>query len=206
LAFSLSFWLSPLSRAYFLWVTDETLRKTFEMNQRPWVSVDVAIVGPLIFEDTGSSVPLKIEIKNHGLSLAEDVRLFPVLYPNEIGQISTQEIQDARCRKPRNNADHGLLAYTLFPGQSSVTVAAPGLTEADIKSLKAVEKAEIFPSVVVCVSYRASLTKAIHFTSAFFGIVQRIAENSNLTTAIELKSAPMGPERLYLMPLGSFAD
>src|SRR4051812_7674551 len=84
--------IATFANAYFLWVTDETLRDTLEINQRPWVYADVVIDGPLTFDQNGISVPLKITLKNGGLALAHDVRVFPVMYAGDIAPITKEEI------------------------------------------------------------------------------------------------------------------
>src|SRR5450759_1281271 len=79
--------IATIASAYFLWTTDETLRKTLEVHQRPRISVDTTIVGPFTIDEKGGYVRLKIEIKNVGLSMADDVRIFPVIYPDKIDNI-----------------------------------------------------------------------------------------------------------------------
>jgi hypothetical protein len=198
--------IATIASACFLWTTDETLRKTLEVNQRPWISVDTTIVGPFTIDEKGGYVRLKIEIKNVGLSMADDVRIFPVIYPDKIDNISIEEIQETRCRKPRNKSSHGSLAFTLFPGQSKIEIDAPGLTSEDIQHIRVSDRKKISPAIVICVSYVASITRRIYFSTALFGLYERTSVGSDQIVPVLLGDIPVQPERLYLMPFGSFAE
>jgi hypothetical protein len=175
-------------------------------SRRPWISVDTTIVGPFTIDEKGGYVRLKIEIKNVGLSMADDVRIFPVIYPDKIDNISIEEIQETRCRKPRNKSSHGSLAFTLFPGQSKIEIDAPGLTSEDIQHIRVSDRKKISPAIVICVSYVASITRRIYFSTALFGLYERTSVGSDQIVPVLLGDIPVQPERLYLMPFGSFAE
>ena len=201
--------IATIISSYFLWVTDETLRHTLEVNQRPWVHADVVIAGPLTFDETGSYLPLKITLKNSGLALAHDVRVFPVMYAEKIAPITNEEIRETRCRKPRNDSSHGTIGFTLFPSQTSTEILAPGLSKQDVASIKEkiINKTRIFlPTIVVCVSYISTVGKGFHFSTSLFALGGHDPSRPNAIGVIDLSAAPVPPERLYLWPLGSFAD
>jgi len=202
--------LATILSAYFLWVTDETLRRTLEVNQRPWVSADVAIAGPLTFDqnnDGESHIPLKITLKNNGLALAQNIRVFPIFYAGDIPHITRDEIEETRCRKPRN--DTGALQFTLFPGQTRSEIVAPALTPEEVTETKSAMVKNPFafgPAIVVCISYRATINNALHFTTAFFLLSEIEPSQPQLSRAINLSTGIVPAERLSIMPLGSIAD
>jgi hypothetical protein len=83
--------------AFFLWVTDHTLKDTLRANrlsQRPWLSIEVNIAGPFTYNLTdGAKIPLEINIQNTGNEPALDILPAIGMYGERIGRVANiQEI------------------------------------------------------------------------------------------------------------------
>lgn len=196
--------------AYFLWTTDETLRKTFLVSQRPWLSAQVELIGPLQFSpgESRSVVPLKITLKNHGLTLAEDVRTVPVMYPDGLADLP-QERNTTRCSAPRNNSAFGDFGFALFPSQEKIELLSPSLPPEEVGRITADvanKKRTFHPAIVVCVTYRAAIDGSRHSTKAFFSIHGRDPERPHFLLPLNIKEAPIPMDRLNILPTGSIAD
>jgi hypothetical protein len=58
-------------------ISEESLkisRETYVAGQRPWISIQISILGPLIFDSNGAEIKIGVTLKNHGHSPAMKVR------------------------------------------------------------------------------------------------------------------------------------
>jgi hypothetical protein len=195
--------------AYFLYVTDKTLKETLEINQRPWLSVEVEAIGSFKLNRRGE-IPLRVKVKNNGLSPAQKVRIFPVLFVDKVPDLSEAEVTKwGGCHQPKNDAYFGPHG-ALFPGQSLEKTVIPTFDDKDMKQIREPEdggRPGFTPTVIVCVSYVPLIGEASwRRTSDWFVLMQRREAGGSRVTTIDRTTNEVDPERLFMMPVYSYAN
>ncbi len=91
----------------------ETAAAQLEMTDRPWVTIDVLITGPLTYSDEGVQMNFSFVPKNIGHSPAQDVLISPQLIPVSMGD-DVRVKQNQICKVANQT---GFPKYTLFPDE-----------------------------------------------------------------------------------------
>jgi len=143
---------------------------------RAWVTVEIQVGGPIVFDVNGASITLKYILKNVGHSPATNVWVSPrIIYPvpstTEMGRFDhrsemQKDIANLKTRPPTP------LGFALFPGDIIVQPITVSISQKDItratKDIKA-----IYPVVVGAVDYRMGINNKAHQT----GFIVEIKRN-----------------------------
>src|ERR1035437_444117 len=69
----------------------DVANKTLIATQRPWVTADVIVVGPLIFKNGGAVITLRYSLKNLGAPPAANANFNAKMFPTPLGKSSMQD-------------------------------------------------------------------------------------------------------------------
>ena len=189
----------------------ETNLKQLELAERPWISADFAIAGPLKFGSDGARVNIRIFLKNTGHSPAihgmYDFRfLVPFLErpdPARERDDLCKEVE-GRTELPRNRR----FTQTWFPGdQNLVNVSLP-IAQADIRKALVDTPRSLFPDqppttatigpvLVGCIAYRPSFAEVTYSTGYVLDLMQ-IDPTSGVVLRIEPKPGEIPANALRL--------
>ncbi len=164
-----------------------TAQKQLELSERPWVSADVSLAGPLIYkivagpriyEFSGAQISLRIVLKNTGNSPAVAVSVQLAAYPNYRDDALEQQHQ--LCDPLRRYAFNS--GPTIFPGQTMKEVYSLTLSLKDIeKATRGSNAPFIDPMIIGCVDYGFEF-KPEHHQTGFISTIARFGKaNAGLT-------------------------
>lgn len=85
-------------------------------GQRPWIHVDMALDGDVVFDASGARVPLMFVLKNIGRSPATNVLVNPSIFLQSIKRPDPRIEHQIFCAMVRTRTDI-TLSYTLFPDE-----------------------------------------------------------------------------------------
>ncbi len=140
----------------------DTSRSQLELSERPWVSADAQIAGPLVFDKQGVHTTLQFILKNTGHSPAVGMLLDSELYIQNPTKVYPTVERKRLCDELIKRGPD--LGETLFPGnvrRENWTVNAG--QEDVLKSMKLVHG--IVPAVVACIAYRPSFNSQSHYST-----------------------------------------
>lgn len=172
----------------------DTAEKALVISQRPWLTFDTSIAGPLTFDDHGATLPLDVTLKNISEFPATAVDFEAKLLPVDRSQNDIRE-RDALCNglaaRRANPGD------TLFKNESRVIpyAATAGQRELDTSSRAFGEMLVIY--VIGCVSYRSTISDETKWTGHSFRLV-RSADGGRSQLAITMRM-PVPREQLLLL-------
>jgi len=136
-------------------------REAYFNSQRPWISVDVSPVSPLMFNDQGASLMLKFHIKNVGHSVAKYVGIWPYM---RFGGVDLGE-EEKVCGKIYSPADTSDYGYLIFPDQDFEIPQPAVATKKQVEeAIKGPIPGKVIPYIFVCVDYRDAFEPAHHQT------------------------------------------
>lgn len=184
-----------------------TMQKQFEALDRPWVSISVSPIKPLLYDGkTGVNATFIFSPTNVGRSPAQEVQIEPRLIIGSMGTNVTG-IQQRMCRQMEKG--QGMPAYILFPGPGSPQEISLQLSVADINAFFTpfeLNQGPIDPIPIIlvgCVDYVFASSTRHHHTGFAFDVLMK-------DRLLVLKSkTPLPPESILLMlhPSGGyFAD
>lgn len=187
----------------------KTAERQLEASERPWVSLDMNIFGPLIFDNNGANLHVRFSLRNYGHSPA----MFWInarFYPHRMNYQDTESERRKLCFGPQPFAG-GPYDETIFPSaENFIPRADYGLTSSKEDIDRMVEKHLIAPLVIACVLYHTSSNNAVRHTVRIYDI--RITDPQILI----LKPEDIKPgntvtipiEHLFLYPdiVGSYTD
>jgi hypothetical protein len=151
--------------------TAETTARQLEISQRPWVSIDTYILGPLTFSPGGSAqATLRFVVRNVGNSPAMGLSVQPVMY------IASRDNQDPlmeRSKVCEENRTRGVGADgTLFPkGELTKTMTFSGDSKDILKDSN--RTGSFSPAVIVCASYRSTFDDRPRYTTGIIYYLRR---------------------------------
>lgn len=183
----------------------DVAEKTLVASQRPWVSFDVEIAGPLMIEKNGFGLPLKITVKNVGHSPAVGVLPYPVIFVKERQPMDVLEVQKRRCSTVRHppTRPNRSFGYTLFPGGVGITERnTPSNTREELESVLPA----ISPMIVVCADYQFTFTTGSHQTMTMYSLIRFDPLHPGQGFAINPREGLVPAASLRLIPIGSYAD
>jgi len=141
-------------------------QKQLELSERPWVSADVSIEPPLVFNQNGNGASMWVDVllKNVGHSVARYVTVWPALKVDSVLKMEKDETELCNIPKSPTNAN-STSGYLLFPNESvndrqPVIVSPKEITEA----LKGQIKGRVEPFLIVCVDYKSVFEPSHHQT------------------------------------------
>jgi hypothetical protein len=109
--------IATIVSAGILWKTDNTLRETLEVNQRPWLAISARPIGDAGINDDGVlSLPVEYSLKNSGRTPAVGVTIEDDLYVGG-GAFDVPDAQRKACSRkqaPLKDDDLGV-GYSVFP-------------------------------------------------------------------------------------------
>lgn len=162
-------------------------KETSYAQLRPWVGVDVRLVGDLELKSDSYYLKLQYNITNHGETPAREVYILPqrVLYtPGFDLDGERDKLCDLGSKTPPYFAE-GI--STIFPKQTYEWVPheQPLGSKADMeqsfevlkKRLKSNSVSEIMPFIIGCVTYRTTLDPRIHRTPFVYQISRDDPDN-----------------------------
>ena len=138
------------------------MAKQLDLSERPWVSADVSIAQPLLFNESGAVTSIRVRLKNVGRSMALYVSVWTAL---KVGAPDPSE-QEKLCAVPKApanaNSDYG---YLVFPDQELDEVQPLIAPSKDIEEgVKGPIAGMVMFYVLVCVDYRSSFDPIHHQT------------------------------------------
>ncbi len=142
---------------------------TLIASNRPWLDIQLKIIGPLTFDDLGAHLPLQIEATNIGHSpavrVADEQEFIQIIIfnPNpwqEIKKLCQQAGGESALASNRG------LTQTIFPGKSQQQALTLTLSPAELNrelTFNGVsKKMHLFPAVVWCVAYTSDFSEVEH--------------------------------------------
>ncbi len=153
-------------------VSADVAHDTLLVANRPWVSAEVFVDGPLQFTQNGATIALKVRLQNIGHSVAKSVDAWPRLTFDRIKALdSLQEVCNIANAPVNAKSDFGFL---LFPDQPAIAVPTPvSATLQDIQiGQKESSNGDVHPFVLICVDYQSTLEERHHQTGLIRMLVQ----------------------------------
>jgi hypothetical protein len=177
-------------------------------DKRPWISTNVTIVSPLIYEKEHVSIKLKITMKNVGHSPAASLRPYAVMFFRNPRSLNAIEMQQEWCAQEGGK----LLAVgygqgdTLFPGEIRDEIYSVSLKWEEVERERPdLEKYKSLPNatIIVCVDYKFAISDDIRRTATLYKLTRA---DSFFPSPINLEKIPVSAENLRLVSYGSHAD
>jgi hypothetical protein len=152
--------------------TTEKLARQLELSQRPWVSVNAVIVGPLTFNADGAAeVTLQFAIRNVGNTPAKSLSVEPKMF---IASLGDQDPVMERSRVCEDNRTRGVgTDGTLFP---TIELTRSVTFHVDAKEIikESNRTGSFTPALVVCASYRSTFDDRSRYTTAVIYYLRRV--------------------------------
>ena len=199
----------------------ETMEKTLVASQRPWVSVEYALVSDLKLSGGEGRLVVRYKTKNHGPTPAVGIGIdavFDIASPHHSDILAEQ---GKVCARGRLNLSPGEFSAgdTLFPDQERQWESSIPISRADMErswsdvaeTHKMKPDTIILPVLVGCVSYRFTFDGSIHKTRFMASLSRRDPNRPNARVGIETSHGDVPLALLALddvgfMYGGSFAD
>jgi hypothetical protein len=139
-------------------------RDTLVASNRPWLDAEVQTTGPLIFDDQGGRLRIKVTLKNVGHSPAVMAWSDEELYLASNPELDTKIERGKQCDLTVQRSFK--MGQTIFPGTDGVG----GLV--NLQSQGTPQKVGFTnPTIIVCVAYQSALNdKTQYFTSMIYDL------------------------------------
>jgi hypothetical protein len=172
----------------------DTAGRELELSERPWVSADLTLVGPLVFDKDGAHVTARLSLKNSGHSPA--VRGFYNIdfFAPFLMHPDPRKRRDDLCKNTTGESalpSNAWLSKTWFPGDQPPVDIKIGMSERDIHAamveipdalfpnarerygINPPRPPYIFPVVITCIAYRPSFADVQYHTSLVLDLLRR---------------------------------
>ena len=196
------------------WQTFEKTDQTLKATQRPWLSVDLAIAGPLTYSSDEARVEIAFLLKTSGRSPALNVQvdaeiaLFIDTGKTPLG-VMTEICQRAKAAPD----DNPVFGHAIFPNRDFTYVINLGKkkdnVENALKDFPRKEKNDWFaPLIVGCATYRFAFEKGRHMTQFIVELGKINHENPKVHTSFKMSDGdvPASEMSLYRSFIGGNAD
>ena len=141
----------------------DTAAKQLEMAERPWVSVEMKIVTPFVFDSIGAGVGLQATLKNTGHSPAARVWAEAEMLPTMPADVLAE--RDRYCNETKaHSAANARIGDTIFPEEHTSQPWAMYIKRADAKRVYD-QTGFISPVIIACVVYRSTFNDSVFMTS-----------------------------------------
>jgi hypothetical protein len=151
--------------------------KTAAEAERPWLSADIAISGPLVSDKDGAHITMGTRLTNSGHSpairMAYRYELFAILGPND-----TVKKRDKLCDQLRGESGVSTNAPfldTIFPAREPVTFPnwVIPMDKDSIDFATGRFGVGMHPTIVFCVAYRSGFSDSQYDTSYVYDVFDR---------------------------------
>jgi len=171
-----------------------------QVEQRPWISLEMEIGGPLIFLDSGGRMVINVTLKNWGKQPAKHVSIFPrfVLSSVKTPLSADNELQNL-CETGiwSSLIDYG---YFMFPGKTisipwSIPIGRKEWNDVIRNFPSPLPQGSINPviiNLIGCAQYTFTSDDDIHITPFKAGFTLNISEAPNQITRIAPDMMPTG--------------
>jgi len=163
--------------------------ETLIATQRPWVSIEMTILGPLTFDANGAGINIGVTLKNDGHSPAMHVRNFVTLDPDTAGHKGPDFCELQRTQTAQN------FAQVLFPEDTVLDVHTARADSGEIK--RAMQRTGINPLITACVDYLSEFNNIRHQTKLTANLLKKITTPGGIA-AIKPNEGNVPKSDLYL--------
>jgi hypothetical protein len=134
-------------------------RDTLIASNRPWMTAEIQITGPLTFGKGQANLPLMYTLKNIGHSPALDVWSDEELYLPINAQRDTETERARLCGETEKRSL--TMGQAVFPGADSKGQIVTSVSDIAVQKNIADNKLGGFitPAIVVCIAYRSTIEK-----------------------------------------------
>jgi hypothetical protein len=176
------------------------------IEQRPWLSAEITISDPIIYDGFGIRVPFTFKVKNPGKEPAFHADARAMIYSHgmirqtgSLEEMHTQFCEMAGSATRLGNT--GGIDYVLFPNDVAAMLDTPIFKYADVESLREPNGAlSLLLTGVACIDYYDS-TKQRHWTAYQFWISSKNGPVPDFS-----KTSTIAPDTLKITSIGSYAD
>jgi hypothetical protein len=191
---------------------NELFGKNLAQTHRPWVAIDVAIAGPLKYDQNRSArVALRFNVRNIGHSPAANVWIEAKTCLD--GENDPTAEQKVVCEGFRNRGRGAhALGYMVFPGENLTYDVEIGVEREQIKKtlekFGATGREWFLPYVVGCVDYQFTFEEGHHQTGFIASLYRTTPDNPNSRKIFFVDEGEIPTERLRLdrVFFGGYAD
>jgi hypothetical protein len=171
--------------------TIEISRAAINAAQRPWVSVDVRIAGPLVFNSDGATLTLESRIKNFGRTPAINARVFAYM------SLLNSDNLFSECDKQRNRGTK-MFGELLFPNEASNNNNSVYVSEHDLDVAEQASKDKYLSITIFgCVDYVSTLD-TLHHQSRFLYNLYRNKLDEKGVFAINKSLGKVEPSDMHI--------
>jgi hypothetical protein len=157
-----------------------TAQDTLIASERPWITVQADIVGPLTFDANGAHLPIRYRLKNIGHSPAVNVWGDQILYMPIDPQRDTNSERSRLCSETEKRSL--TMGQAIFPTQDLVGTIVTSAGNEDIRNSTRFIRF-LNPAIIVCVAYRSTLdANSWHHTGMIYELFR--TDGNGLTFAI----------------------
>jgi hypothetical protein len=140
--------------------------KTLVEQSRPWISVNLEVISPFVFDEMGCHVTVKWDLRNVGNSVAIGIEPYCVLFACGKDHNPMDELRRIGAQLRNSKVDPSIHGYVLFPTEKLLPEFTLMLSKQQIADTA---MGEFFmPAVVGVVDYQASFEgKSMHHQTGF---------------------------------------
>lgn len=184
----------------------DVARNTLVATNRPWVSVDLAIVGPLTYTQDEARIEIAFILKNTGTSPAVNVQVDAEIALFTDGRKPALDVMKEICKRAKDSPDdNAVLGHTIFKDREFTSLINIGKRKSDVENsldgFAGVEKGKndwFTPVIVGCVSYRFPFQKGRHITE-FLADLRKINQaNPRVPLAFKMSDGDVPANQLIL--------
>ncbi len=144
--------------------SNELNSKIFLSTERPWISVQVLIGGPITYDVNGLNVSLIFRLQNVGRTPAKNVGInFSLIALDKYDNERPNRVQKELCEQAEKIPALLQPVYTLFPGETIDQPMTTNIGMGEVKSLIERDKF-ISPMILGCVNYEFTFESGCHQT------------------------------------------
>lgn len=162
-------------------------QQIYAANQRPWVSFEVTVGGPLRYDVNGMNVTLDFTVRNVGRTPALYVFPAPSLHLRREGHRDDLAVQQRLCAQERERpVSQREIGVTVFPGQ---VVTLPhmiiSVSKEEVIAGTLPRTKWLVPIIVGCINYQSAFEEIRHQTRFIYWLNKRdrsqvIEEDGNI--------------------------
>jgi hypothetical protein len=182
------------------------------LTERPWVSPNAQIVSPLIADEEGVRITIRVEFANVGKSPASGVWGMPTLYLQHPSKPSVLDERKRLCKeavaRPVNPLGEMLFPNAIPPHGVNWNMRASAVEIAQACIIEGTNIGFYSVDIILCVSYRSTIDEAArHYTGVIYHLSRIDPSIPGLQAFRPEESVPM--EQLRLQggwPFGTIAE
>jgi hypothetical protein len=175
-----------------------------DVTERPWMKMDLATVGPLVMDQSGMTIHLRVVLQNTGHSPAVAVLMQPKLLVHSSWpeMVITNEREKLCADLKQTSTRNEKVQEIYFPGTetNSPKVWTISVPRSDLDIADKEEGGSLMPLVISCVVYRPTFDTTFHETS-YSSIIMTFDPSAKFVIGSFIPDAPdaiIKPERLVM--------